>query len=371
MNDLDDALRAMLRDRAGDIRALPTELADPGALDHLTPDDRPTHHRATRWMLVAAAAVVLAVTGSIIAVHNLGSGKVTSPAATVSHTPGPVRPAPNGAGRILQWTVGIDVPAGYQLMDRALAPTSQTVSLRKLADPDAKGCCGGSLPRTVYATVYNRGAFRSAVAAQAGTPVRVGDRPAWSATLPGGPFDSFTPISNDPLPSVAWEYAPDSWAVVQATTPATRELSRLLLVANAVRPGETSALRLPLRLGYLPAGLTARSASQNLVEVYGTTVTLADAADPERATSLNIQVWADNTPKEQADGAQPITVGGRPGTLYPDGAAQIVLGTRSIVIGLGGPRGSHEELMRVLAGVRWAPDVTDPSTWFDATTLVN
>jgi hypothetical protein len=62
------------------------------------------------------------------------------------------------------------------------------------------------------------------------------------------------------VPSIGWEYAPDSWALVQypaksgvMTPPDVREI--LMSMATAVRFDRTTPLRVPFRIGYLPADM--------------------------------------------------------------------------------------------------------------------
>src|SRR5690606_1872959 len=59
-------------------------------------------------------------------------------------------------------------------------------------------------------------------------------------------------------PTIAWQYAPDSWAVVRSDDPprAPGEVPQNLRdIAELVEIGEPEPVRLPFRVGYRPAGL--------------------------------------------------------------------------------------------------------------------
>ncbi len=372
MTDLDQALRAMLHERASDITTVPADFSDLDSLEILNGGaDSAAHHRARWWTFAAAAALVALVVGVTVAVRDRDTGRPQPVAPITSHphpTPTPTAPRrPSGA--TLRWSFALAVPPGYQLMDRALTAGFQSVDLRKVDDPDAVGCCG-SLPRTVFVTLYRAGAFH-ADGTRSGTPVDVNGQRGYYGIRPAGPWDGIVPVSHKSLPTVSWEYAPNSWAVVRATTPTTQAVKQLLLVARAVIPHRTSAIRLPLRFGYVPASLRTVQASYNLPENYGTTVAIADGALGEETTdSLNIQVWRDAGPHEGMAGAKPVTVGGRSGRQTPDGAVSVLVGRRDVVIGLDGPHRSAATFAKILASVHWATDPSDTSTWLDATTLV-
>jgi len=369
MTDLDNSLRAMLRERARDISTLPADFADLASLDVLSGGAELPDHRPPRWWtFVAAAAIVAGIAGVTVAVSQRDthhSRPATPPPNPITSTAPQPKPQ---AGRILAWSFGVDAPAAYQVMDRGLAPRFQTVALRKLADPDAVGCCG-SLPRTVWITRYAAGAFDTA-GVTSGKPVSVAGHRGYYAVRTAGMFDATTPISHDKFPTISWQYAPDSWMTVLAETPATQQLPQMLLIAHGIRPTNPSVLPVPLRFTYLPAGLTARQATVNLVERYGTTVEVGDGlpGDPG-TTGLTIQIWSDAGPHVDLTGATPVTVGGRPGRRSSDGAVSVSIGHRDVVIGFDGPHRSAVEFAKILASVRWAPNVGDPKTWFAGTTM--
>jgi hypothetical protein len=80
---IEDTLRDMLRERAGDIATVPTRLTHLARDADFEPDEevldaRPTRHSA--WLLAAAVALIVAVAGAIIGIRQLGS-RDTRPAA--------------------------------------------------------------------------------------------------------------------------------------------------------------------------------------------------------------------------------------------------------------------------------------------------
>jgi len=91
---------------------------------------------------------------------------------------------------------------------------------------------------------------------QAGEPVRVNDMTGFYSSALTNPEDR-----SPGVPGVAWEYAPDSWAMVRyqpygpglAQPADVRET--VLRIAAAVRFDQTTPLLLPFQVGYLPAGL--------------------------------------------------------------------------------------------------------------------
>jgi hypothetical protein len=164
------------------------------------------------------------------------------------------------------------------------------------------------------------------------------------------------------MPGVAWEYAPDSWAElvnVSGMAPADAR-EAVLRMADAVRFDRTTPLRVPFRVGYLPAGLQAvapaRGPDVNLVGT-GATVHMAG-----KAGSLTISAghfMAALSPEPVVTG-EPISVISQTG----DPVVAIVFGQLKAV--LTGTGFSADELMRIARSITPAADVTDATTWFDA-----
>jgi len=89
MTDLDEALRAMLRERATDITAVPADLVDPGELDLLgdVNPGRGRGHHGRRWTLAAAAVAAALVGGVALGVHGLSHKRAANPTPTPTPAP--------------------------------------------------------------------------------------------------------------------------------------------------------------------------------------------------------------------------------------------------------------------------------------------
>jgi hypothetical protein len=367
---LETALQEMLRERASDIETLPAHLGELDRDETLSwrPDRRRDH---SRWLLVAAAAVVLAIAGSIIGIRSATEHGPTNTPATKPASPAVTTTAP--APRVLaglQWTIGVDVPSGYQLHERAYTPHYQSISLLKLGATDSTGCCGSQ----VFVTLYEPGAY-DAAGVTSGQSVLVGNAKGWFGKRPSGSFDGMVPVSNDSLPTLSWQYAPNAWAIARGNAPSTQQLKQLLIIASSIHPSTSSSISTPLRLSYLPPGLNPVRIYQDLTQAYGTTFDFTDGKPgADRTTDLDVQVWSDAGPHEDLTGSTSITAGGRSGHLLdPHGygqSAEFPLGTHSVVIGLDGPTVTAAQFQQVLSGLQWSSDPTDPSTWFDARTML-
>lgn len=370
MSEIESALRTMLRERAGDVAEVPAAVLD---LDRPRPSQpiEPSHRS---WFLVAASIIaVIAVAAAVVGIqratrHRAVAGP-TTPATSTTPPPTPTTTGPpiSSSASLLQWSFTMDTPGGYQLLDRAITPRFQTASLRLLNDPNATSCCGG-LPHTVFVTVYSVGAFNDRGVTQ-GSRFDVGTVHGYYATRPAGLVDSHTRIGTNPLPTVSWQYAPDAWATVQATTPATQQPAQLRRIATAVRPGVTGVLRTPVRIGYLPGWLKVAQQTDDLVEGYGSIVTLTRGPlGGDSTTQLDMQVWPDPGPHQDLGAA--LMVGGRPGHRLAgnDFGFAVVIGTHEVVVRLSGPMAFSVDMTRVASSVRWASNPADPATWFDART---
>jgi hypothetical protein len=112
-------------------------------------------------------------------------------------------------------------------------------------------------------TVFEPGAF-DATAARAGVATTVQGRPGFYALLTDLFSGDETGQHRNVEPTIAWEYAPNAWALVHGafgepaavsaptdgTVPAT-----LLRIAKGVVIGAATPVRLPFKLGYVPVGI--------------------------------------------------------------------------------------------------------------------
>jgi len=204
---------------------------------------------------VATAGVLVAVN---LAVPNRPGMSSVLPAAS---PPAPTAPAPSPP---FTFTFG-----GYQVDDlRVLAPDAVTPAYQTAGVVrDSKDATGkvttdyvGTL--TVYQPkMFNPERFRS------GAKLTVRGRDAFQAEVEqrvlggwntsGAVRDELVPVTSQAL---AWQYAPDSWAVLAseaAKLPAADEAKlaeRFTLIG-----GDPVSARLPFQPGYLPAGFTLQS----------------------------------------------------------------------------------------------------------------
>jgi hypothetical protein len=190
------------------------------------------------------------------------------------------------------------------------------------------------------------------------------------------------------LTTVAWQYAPGSWAVVAWRNSTDRGADGLALaVARTVRPGLEHTARVPFAVDYLPQAVDRR---WGLVYTGGhaaTSVTFASASSaqdpalqtgpPDDALPISLSTDADLTAPSQP-GDTKVTVNGRPGVYSPRLSALLVgCGTHCVLTVGYGMLDAHlagalteTELVKVAQHIRLAADPSDPATWFDASTAM-
>jgi hypothetical protein len=379
MNDLDEALRTMLANRAEDITTMPADFTDLASLDVLDHDPSLDlgRRRRTPWLIAAVVVAMLAIAGAIIGIRGSDPDGRTPPVhsdsrprPTPTHT---AAPTPAVRSDLLRWRTNIVPPVGYRLSDRGETASYSAMQLTRPNDPDATCQCDG-LPRTDGIVVYRTGAFDSSKVT-GGTPVDVDGHRGFYVTLKNTPSGQVVPFEYDPLPSIAWEYAPDSWATVSARTPTTQRHDQLLSVAELVKTNIVSRFVVPIRLTYVPTGLHVVDASQNLSEPrYGRYVDVANSGNvgSEKTRSVNIHILAqDAGPGFDSRTATQISADGRAGLVSSDGtAAAFRIGKVTAEISVAGPGMTHAVLLKVVQGLRFAPRVSDDeATWVDATTM--
>jgi hypothetical protein len=295
MSDLDTALRAMLRERANDIDALPAAIAELNGLDIVDTGRR--HHspqgRRTAWLIAAAVAAVLAVVGAAVAIRSGSATKHLSPAtpSPTQHTSSP-SPTPTTAHArrliTLSWFGMVRLP-GYQLGSQTAQPGYRQLGIKPNDDHDLPPGCNGCAPWTAYITVFDKGRFAASGVdgwqqTSVGTARAYLGRRQWVGVHPDG--------DKTVVATLAWQYGSDKWVVVQGLTKATSGQQSLQHIASAVRPGESVPLRLPFRLGYLPPHLPVVFAYQDLTGQYPTQLRFGpiDPIDNGYAPMLEISV---------------------------------------------------------------------------------
>ena len=171
--------------------------------------------------------------------------------------------------------------------------------------------------------------------------------------------------------TLAWEYAPDSWAEVSGrglTTPPADLRRKFLEVAEAVRSGGPT-LRVPVRLATLPRSLPAigTAHSVSVSDVDGQWLWWLEVGD--------ISIWAtsrvggeclgsDGSPQTAA-----FTYRGHPGCLVAGERIGLHLGNADVFLDYGPrPELPTEDMKRALAEMTVASD--DRATWFDLKTAL-
>ena len=246
------------------------------------------------YAMAAAVAAVVAVAVAVPVLAHRSDDRVP-PGASV---------APAGCGSMtdpasLRYGVGFAHLAGLTIQDRWLCATSRG---GRLAYP-----WHGNGLTEINPTfdVYQRGVFDPSEVAHGQSVTVNGHRgyygtmadpsfgpgvvdlgstsPSSASPSPASPGATATntrtwaaPKESMPLPSalgVAWEYKPGSWAVLRLSVPGPDEKinkaaarAALLRIANAVRTDTDDALPVPFRLGYLPARLKPKSATDDLYQ---------------------------------------------------------------------------------------------------------
>jgi hypothetical protein len=210
-----------------DLRAtlIALEPQAPDALDTLAGLDRRRRRRSTRQGVIAVimvSAVTLGVAGMSILIRDRDL-----------HAPA-VRPA----AAPLEFRFAVDDIPGFTTYYQSLQPDRPA-----LARVFPSGATEGSFDLFVFSA----GGYDPA-AAQAGTPVEVRGKPGFYRTdLPCHCG------SDDPGPGVAWEYAPNTWALVRTGNSAGSK-ETMTRIAAAVRFDKTTPVRVPFRIGWLPEG---------------------------------------------------------------------------------------------------------------------
>jgi hypothetical protein len=176
---------------------------------------------------------------------------------------------------------------------------------------------------------------------------------------------------NDWEAHLAWEYAPDSWAVVFARgepAPPSDLRSKMLTVAEAVRAGGET-VRIPVRLGTMPASLPSVTAAQ------GVNVQELNNGSWDMWLSLtgDISIWATSDTSTDCDGSggspytENFTYRGYSGCLVDGERIGLRLGTANVFMDYGaadpGAKPSTNDMKQVLADLTVAS--ADPATWFE------
>jgi hypothetical protein len=208
--------------------------------------------------------------------------------------------------------------------------------------------------------VFPRGGFDPADD-QAGEPVQVNGKPGF--------YRADMPCRcgvNVGVPSIGWEYASDSWALVQfpanssgsdvVAPPDVREI--LMSMATAVRFDRTTPFRVPFRVGYLPPDLRPSASNRSSTRpVTGIVYVDVDLDGPgDRTLSVS-------TPGVTADPDAPV---GEPVVIDNMLPLTVAIDVGQVTMYVSGEGYTADELKKVARSIRPVTDVENPKTWLDA-----
>lgn len=320
----------------------------------------------------------LAVAATVVAVSAVAVAALVWPAQHRVSSPPATRPPADQALSRVAFTVV--APPGYQTVEYTSGALFQQAGLIRVRPHYDGG----------WATItrYRQGGYHGTTA---GRSVSVDGQPGF--VVADAHPTSVGYRDTDPSAhqrAVVWQYAPGSWAMAtggSGRTPAAVDQANLGL-AEAVRPG-TTQVRVPMKLGYLPGPLILESASTApwnppVQGQYGA-LSLKDptpAGSPlSTATwgsAMDIVAWVKHT----SLGGSPFGCPAIPRTFTVEGNKGCYLSdhgkTSGLIVDVAGHtvrirldaahygKYSDADLVRIVAGLSFTPDVTDPATWFPA-----
>ncbi len=315
MSDLEAELRAMLQRRAGDITTLPERVL-PAADDEILETRRGRHLRHTGWLVAAAVAAVLAIAGAIVA--TTGERSAPTPAQHTTIRPGPT-PSPTPANHAprkvqLAWFGMRPVPGFIEHLWLS-NPGFRTLAVRARADQDTPVGCNGCEMASDDIFVFDRGAFAAGKYGVAGwSRTEIAGHPAYLGTM------EWYGVKGHVVPTIAWQFRPGEWAIVQGVTPLGGQSSSLKRVASAVRPTESVPIELPFRLGYVPdAPITQITDDRS----EGYTFMMNFSSGRTDGLSFDVTLWPQTSFAGAYDTATATRsdIGGLPGWIGDEGIA--------------------------------------------------
>lgn len=305
---------------------------------------RRTLRRRTLGMAAVAVLVASVAAGSVL---------VANPDRPVAAT---APPADTHAERFrFPFQVG-ELP-GYQVVPRFLSGTGDSVAW--ITTPANLAADLTAEPYALH--VFREGGY-DPTADRAGEPVQVNGKPGFYRD-----GMSCRCSSGVGVPGIAWEYAPDSWALVQFPAPAASptavvppDIREVLMgMATAVRFDRTTPLPLPFRIGYLPAGL--RPSLSNTASVFPVASRLSAHLLLEGPGDRSLSVSVTPVHDDGRRVGEPVVLDHLDG-----GKATVGINVGPLTVQLAGGGYPIAELKRVAASIQPASDVTDPRTWLDA-----
>jgi hypothetical protein len=332
-----------------------------GALEHEAPDAvgvlaalaRARRQRTVRRRLVgvvAAGAVAAAVAGGSVLVGDLAAPRgldTAAPPATRHLDP-------------FRYPFAVDESSGFQAVYRAARFAGGASAEIGLPGTDA----GGQYP--YWLEVLETGRY-TPPAGQVAEPVRLNGMAGFYR--PDFQYE-YGEENTAGVPGVAWEYAPDAWAVLRyrptepELTPPADVRETLLRMAEAVRFDRTTPVRLPFRVGELPAGL--HPAEDFPADMHAGPNHLSALVRLEGAAGWLHILLADMGEGDPGPGDVDVDADT---DAVPDDVTfvKVNLGQFSLVVS--GEGFSADEMRRIAVSITPA-DLYDADTWIDARTAL-
>jgi len=359
--------------------ALLEEQADAyGAPEITTHPAKPVRVRRERGHLrrnVLAVAVTAAVVGGGIyaATSMRSSGDEARPAGpppVLGPTPSPVK---------LQFTFTVGPVAGVTVDYHGVYRKEQSADITWDGD-------GG-----VYAglDVYTPGGFDPKQAMTHGTKVTVGTHVGnWDPTH----HDAGETVDGKDLfrPTLTWQYGRNSWATVQfepTNVASPNLLDKAITLAETIRTGGASTLRLPFKIGYLPPDLVPELAYVSQSHPGSGRIGLSDGVRPDDSTLGGLSIEAmENITGSETTCSKRVSVQGTTACFrnlhkYADEPGSKVVGrelsfetpARMVTITIDRSHlgmYSDEDMVKVARSLIFAPSLADYNTWYDARTVL-
>ena len=348
-----------------------------------------------RWIApLAAAAAVVTVVAAAAALPGSHRG-------TPAGTGGPTLPL--GLGRGLYFSVAVGAVTGYKPGSPYLATDREATDIQLASDDEVTA---GEV------VAYSLGSY-DPTAVRAGRSVSVQGHQAYYA-LTTSSADQVDGVPHPRrVPTLAWQFAPDRWVVVQGwDATGTPALQRLHLdplteetrVARAVDTSVVEPLLLPYKVGYLPDGLrrgggrdsgiaddwqsylwfvSGRQGSTAAAELSITASAKRYAGDVHGTFTIDGHpaVYEPEPVRPRSSPPLPSAMSSRPtdtrapspGRVVVPGGVTVIRPNPSLTVDFGPAvltiAGSYskDELVQIARSITLAGNVDDRSDWFDAT----
>jgi hypothetical protein len=394
----EETLREALKVRAGEAASA----ADLLARLEARPPGRGRRRRNA--LLAAVLVVVLTVAGVAVFGHWLHDRRPTAGIPSPQPTPVVKSSLRMPLGPPFQYSFTIAPEAGFVVQGHEIRRWGERQTVSLPADPSL-GVATVEVFRTAIPMTMIKGALFDSLgnweAVQSGDPVAVAGHPGHLAEVmitgvtpdiaierfmraeaPGGVFrrDLGPPPPPARTPMLAWQYAPNSWAVAQWGEAGPQARAAVQRLAAAVRIGPRPA-PVPFTIDSLPATVDKRVALWlDDQPATGMTVVFGDSSAPEADNNpwlsgimINLSHGRNARPQATPKFAlTPLLVNGRSAMWAPTERRLFVeidpdwwLEVRQSPMSKA-QKLSQAELLAVARSMRFATNIADRSTWFDA-----